>query len=616
MRLLNTATCDLKEYISDTDIPKYAILSHTWGEHEVSLAQWQNRHSLPIGHEGMQGAAKIAACCEQAAAAGFEWVWVDTCCIDKSSSAELSEAINSMFRWYRNAAVCYAYLSDVPTAPWLSQEACDGVSKSRWFTRGWTLQELLAPKELIFYSQDWQPLGTKDDFAEMISSVTKIGRSFLDGESLELASIAQKMSWAAARQTTRPEDQAYCLLGIFDINMPLLYGERFKAFQRLQETLMTTYPEDHSLFAWGSIVTGFPDVPPAVLFGTKPVPWEPPKFDTTLFSILAASPADFAGSDNVVACRTASQVFYHRHSYNAQLPLLAGRGTVKLQLPWDKKTHTTYHFTGPPIAQIREVFTLMLLCQYDDPTKKSGRFFVRVCLGDTAKYSRIGSLVYIPDTGETYREAFERFQTNRFKETTLAPELRFSFQPGDIVFRRMLCSPESRTSFVGSGTPRYFDLFFLEGPGVLRTETVEQREALFYSHHFKTKAPDSEEPFSFTISMTRETCAVTGELCTKFGMFTLESASESGNGGEKGEVVPSANQGLSSSRYLPLCDSGHLMKAEGYTWVVKEEPFPVVFVGVERFPLSSSTSGGFVDAVDIVIGPHGLGSLLGQGLSA
>jgi hypothetical protein len=394
-----------------------------------------------------------------------------------------------MFRWYRNAAVCYAHLSDVPSAPWLSQEACDGISKSRWFTRGWTLQELLAPEQLIFYSRDWQPLGAKADFADIISDITRIGRNFLDGESLEGASIAQKMSWAATRQTTRPEDQAYCLLGIFDINIPLLYGERFKAFQRLQETLLTTYPEDHSLFAWGHIVDSLPDIPLLVKFGIKRVPWNPPESDTRLFSILAGSPADFAKSHNIVSCRNALQVFYHRYSYNTPLPSLAGRGTVKLQLPWKRETDMIYYFTDPPIAQVREVFTLLILCQYDDPAKRNGRFLVRVTLGDTAKYSRIGSLAYLSETKETYTEAFQRFQGDRYNETTLAPEPRFSFQPGDIVFRRRLCSPESGTSFTGTSAPRYLahDIWIYASwrdPGFC--DPTQLRKAIISTTHITT----------------------------------------------------------------------------------------------------------------------------------
>jgi hypothetical protein len=166
----------------------------------------------------------------------------NSCCIDKTSTAELSEAINSMFRWYREARVCYAYLADVQEATQLAD--------SRWFTRGWTLQELVAPSTVWFYTVDWQYLGSKVDLQLELQRVTGIDTGVLTDGVLEKVSIAGRMSWAAKRQTTRIEDRAYSLMGIFDVNMPLLYGEGKKAFVRLQEEIMKT-SDDQSLFAWG-----------------------------------------------------------------------------------------------------------------------------------------------------------------------------------------------------------------------------------------------------------------------------------------------------------------------------------------------------------------------------
>ncbi|OIW27820.1 hypothetical protein CONLIGDRAFT_551906, partial [Coniochaeta ligniaria NRRL 30616] len=173
---------------------------------------------------------------------GLAYVWIDTICIDKSSSAELSEAINSMFKWYRNAAICYAYLSDVPQVR---------LEYSRWFTRGWTLQEMIAPQELRFYDANWDALGTKSDLLDRLCDITGVDTTALRGGNLRFFSVARKMSWASRRQTTREEDIAYCLLGIFDISMPLLYGEGSKAFIRLQEQIIKEY-DDESLFAWRS----------------------------------------------------------------------------------------------------------------------------------------------------------------------------------------------------------------------------------------------------------------------------------------------------------------------------------------------------------------------------
>jgi hypothetical protein len=169
-----------------------------------------------------------------------------SCCIDKTSSAELSEAINSMFRWYSRSKVCYAYLTDV------SYDGFDdSLPKSRWFTRGWTLQELLAPSSVVFYSAEWTRIGDSEVLISVLRNVTRIDEGILSRtKSLDWVSVAEKMSWAATRETTRVEDMAYCLLGIFDINMPLLYGEGGRAFQRLQEEILRN-SQDQSLFAWG-----------------------------------------------------------------------------------------------------------------------------------------------------------------------------------------------------------------------------------------------------------------------------------------------------------------------------------------------------------------------------
>ncbi|PMD24631.1 HET-domain-containing protein [Hyaloscypha hepaticicola] len=223
MRLLNTATSKLEEF-SGSNIPKYAILSHRWG----TMANFE-------------GWFKIRRSCEQAIIDGYKWIWVDSCCIDKTSSAELSEAINSMFNWYRDSEVCYAYLSDVVSI----QEEALGFGTSKWFTRGWTLQELLAPKKLGFFNQVWKQLGTRNDLWHLVSKATGIK----DETSWEMASVAQKMSWASKRETTRIEDRAYSLMGLFGVNMPPLYGEGENAFIRLQLEILRT-SDDESIFAW------------------------------------------------------------------------------------------------------------------------------------------------------------------------------------------------------------------------------------------------------------------------------------------------------------------------------------------------------------------------------
>ncbi|KAK0634092.1 heterokaryon incompatibility protein-domain-containing protein, partial [Immersiella caudata] len=246
MRLLHTTLTpeglfEQSEFAGD-GIPRYAILSHAWGDSEITLRDVEaGRGRGKAGHE------KVEKCCDRAKADGFDYAWVDTCCIDKTSSAELSEAINSMYRWYQNADICYAYLSDVPSS------GARRFEESRWFTRGLTLQELIAPSRIIFFDQTWVEIGTKTTLGEMIMHRTGIPFAVLNGDpgAVERATVAQRMSWASTRQTTRVEDIAYCLLGIFGVNMPLLYGEGERAFIRLQEEIIKI-SDDHSIFAWQS----------------------------------------------------------------------------------------------------------------------------------------------------------------------------------------------------------------------------------------------------------------------------------------------------------------------------------------------------------------------------
>ncbi|KAI8958090.1 HET-domain-containing protein [Daldinia sp. FL1419] len=235
------------------EIPKYAILSHTWEEDEITFDDIQDGNATYASVKTAAARAsldKLFGACAQAATDDYEYIWIDSCCIDKRSSSELSEAINSMFVWYRDADVCYAFLLNSPNEL-VTKEAKEQFTANKWFTRGWTLQELLAPKELIFFSDDWTPVGEKKFLCLLLARITTIDHKILLGdEPLESASIARRMSWAAQRVTTRPEDMAYCLMGIFSVNMPMLYGEGGeKAFLRLQEEIMKQ-SDDQSLFAW------------------------------------------------------------------------------------------------------------------------------------------------------------------------------------------------------------------------------------------------------------------------------------------------------------------------------------------------------------------------------
>jgi hypothetical protein len=225
MWLLNISTDDRLSLTCFTgnSLPSYAILSHTWEADEADELTFQDTMN-GLGRS-KAGYRKIQFCSEEAKRDGLQFFWVDSCCIDRSNSIEVHTAVNSMFRWYRDAAKCYVYLSDVSTGnnSRSSELLWEPVFRqSRWFTRGWTLQELLAPRSVQFYSRHGKRLGDKDSLKEMIHDITGIAVQALQGSPLSQFSNHERRSWAEKRETTIEEDQIYCLLGIFDISLPLM----------------------------------------------------------------------------------------------------------------------------------------------------------------------------------------------------------------------------------------------------------------------------------------------------------------------------------------------------------------------------------------------------------
>lgn len=277
MRLIRSSSLDQPEGLAFRDfpvsqLPPYAILSHTWGNDEVVWEDFQAGTATE-----KESYSKIRHSCLQAIRDGLEWVWIDSACIDKRSSAELSESINSMYEWYQKADICYAHLEGVSASADVTKTNGE-FAGCKWFTRGWTLQELLAPTDIVFYSENWVKIGDKAALHRPLSVITGIDEGILRGsKSLESASVAKRMSWAAYRKTTRPEDVAYCLMGIFGVNMPMLYGEGPKAFLRLQEEIMKQ-SDDQSLFAWANLDSSA----------------------ETYHGLLARSPFDFAHSNSVM----------------------------------------------------------------------------------------------------------------------------------------------------------------------------------------------------------------------------------------------------------------------------------------------------------------------------
>lgn len=314
----------------------YAILSHTWEtEGEISMQEFRNPSA---DTKAKTGYVKIHKACEKALQYGIQHIWVDTCCIDKTSSAELSEAINSMFSWYEEALVCFAYLADVPPA---LGSPHDNFDTSRWFTRGWTLQELLAPRKLDFFANDWTLIANRHELASRISHITNIKEAHLvdatpaaQRDLLARTSVAEKMSWASKRETTRKEDMAYCLLGILGVNMPLIYGEGDRAFLRLQEEVVRT-SFDPTILAWDALH----NMRPLARQETRPSsswmlaiktlagrdhPLRAGLHEHTsevLMGLLAPSPAYFAQCNRVVACDVALEWDFTAQGLRITLPV-------------------------------------------------------------------------------------------------------------------------------------------------------------------------------------------------------------------------------------------------------------------------------------------------------
>ncbi|KAH6653655.1 hypothetical protein BKA67DRAFT_647451 [Truncatella angustata] len=251
MRLLYTVQQGELTFTNDLihgkdDIPPYAILSHTWeADHNNEITYkdiMKQRGSQKSGYQ------KIQFCADQAKADSLEHFWVDTCCIDKTNAAELAESINSMFRWYQHAAKCYVYLSDVSSGRNQIHEPVRSTWKqkfrsSRWFKRGWTLQELIAPAIVEFFSSDKQRLGDKETLGQTIHEVSGIPIRALQGISLSEFSAEERISWSKTRTTSKREDKAYSLLGLLSIFMPIIYGEgEQEAFERLRTEISRRSP--------------------------------------------------------------------------------------------------------------------------------------------------------------------------------------------------------------------------------------------------------------------------------------------------------------------------------------------------------------------------------------
>ncbi|KAI1452185.1 hypothetical protein F4805DRAFT_448379 [Annulohypoxylon moriforme] len=322
IRLIDTRTLHLVSVVG-RELPRYAILSHTWNhDSEISFQELMAISDDPY-HPATKkpGYQKIVMTCQTARKQGIPYAWVDTCCIDKMSSSELGEAINSMYRWYREAEVCYAFLPDFNIDITLEK----ALPRCKWFTRGWCLQELIAPKTLSFLDAQWNCIGSRAELTTLVSKITLVDEKILiDRDLVSSMPVARRMSWAAKRMTTREEDMAYCLLGIFDVNMPMLYGEGSRAFQRLQEEIIKA-SNDLSIFAFHESLGR-----DAAYSDSKAHPY---------CSLFAASPKAFGSCGNLVYTR--NDVHWNNafaltnkglHFRRAEMKLDARRGLYSMPL--------------------------------------------------------------------------------------------------------------------------------------------------------------------------------------------------------------------------------------------------------------------------------------------
>lgn len=362
MRLWHVRSSKLHSFndSGEDTIPPYAILTHTWTEDEVTFRDLVEQHV-----ESIIGYMKIRECCKQAVRANLDYIWIDTFCINQGHSAELSEAINSMYKWYKNSTQCFAFLFDVRTKPGDLEFEYE-FARCRWFTRGWTLQELLAPEEIQFFNADWEFIGSKRSLSEAISAITGINKEILLTRNIGSVSVATRMSWASHRKTARQEDQAYCLLGIFDVSMPPIYGEGMnKAFIRLQEEIVKEM-NDQSLFAW--------DVPTRIARHSRL--WG------DAFGILAFAPECFSSSGGIVPIPSTSMSTYRMTNNGLK---------IRLQLlPADEEGR----------------YTALLECQREDSLGECIGITLSLD-GETGRYCRDKTpmqMISFQDVSETKRE--------------------------------------------------------------------------------------------------------------------------------------------------------------------------------------------------------------------
>lgn len=352
---------------------KYAILSHRWEDDEVKF------NTMQPGD--LQRSRKIKGACDLARAAKYEYIWIDSVCMDKSNAVETARNINSMFEYYQNAEVCITYLSDVDVTKTGSKRfAANAKENSVWFTRGWTLQELLASPSMWFYDKNWQLIGDKDDesIKRDLSAATKINSTYLNGDlSFRNTSVATRMSWMAGRTTTHIEDIAYSMFGILGVTMDPQYGEGANAFLRLQRVLLEG-PRDESIFAWTSSEQGL------TCYSRTPTTPTPP-WTPSSWGLLAPSPNCFRNSWNVVV--PSSEDIEEREYGWVQ-------NGVRFMVPQKSGTDVT-NWLGLPRKQIK----FALNCRVRDSSNAERTVVIHLVSKDGINYVRVRCDTLDPTSG-------------------------------------------------------------------------------------------------------------------------------------------------------------------------------------------------------------------------
>lgn len=377
MRLLQVHDLNFQEVPSHGPFPAYAILSHTWIQPSCEEVTYQDLLTLDIASiRQKQGWRKVQHSIDEARREGIPYVWVDTCCINKQDPTELTEAINCMFNWYSQSRCCYVFLSDFKNVDEAHGHGYDGIASSKWFTRGWTLQELIAPCEVKFYDQEWDLVTTRAISAPLISEITCVDTDLLKNGNdpatlpqglsmarLEQYSIAQRMSWAASRETSRSEDRAYSLLGLFNIVMPLHYGEGAEnAFKRLQQEIIKQ-SADQSILAW-----------------EWPSHTTPRDISDSHMSFLAPSPDCFKSRSHVIPSRsrqsspyTISNVGLEINAYLVKFKASTPRRNINFISYDERHSDRIFMSPEPPITPLKRAEPLR-----DSETETSKPFVAAV----------------------------------------------------------------------------------------------------------------------------------------------------------------------------------------------------------------------------------------------